>query len=70
MERYRFIKSYTSQAGTIPEGSDITIMDNGTVYFNGGLVHMSYQNKMREMILNEKFREEYLKKEVIPVNKV
>ena len=70
MERYRFIKSYNSYEGRIPEGSDITVLDNGAVYFNGGLVHAAYQRMLKEMISNESVRKEYLREEVIPYNKI
>lgn len=70
MERYRFVKAFNSHEGTIPQGSEITIMDNGAVYFNGGLVHSAYQSMLKSMVTNENMRKEYLVKTEIPFNKV
>lgn len=70
MVRYRFIKKYDSYEGTIPEGSEITVMDNNAVYFNGGLVHTAYQNMLKKMIEDSKIRNEYLRETSIPHNKV
>lgn len=70
MERYSFIKKYESYEGSIPQGSEITIMDNGAVYFNGGLVHSAYQEMLLDMVKNPRIKNEYLRKEDILYNKV
>lgn len=69
MKRFVFVKSYTASEGTIPEGSEITIMDNGAVYFNGGLVHTAYQDMLRQMIEDKVMQREYLREVDIPYNK-
>lgn len=70
MKRYRFIKKFESYEGIIPEGSDITIMENGAIYFNSGLLHSAYRKVISEMLKNDRIRNEYLVEESIPYNKV
>lgn len=70
MKRFRFKKRYDSREGSIPEGSDITVMDNGALYFNAGLVHPAYRSVLKSLIDNKELRDEYLVEEVIPYNKV
>lgn len=70
-ERYMFIKEYNdpNEEGSIPYGAEITIMGN-TVYFNGGLVGPAYKEVLMGIVSNEKLRNEYLRKMVIPYNKI
>lgn len=58
--------------GAIPEGSEITVLDErqDAIYFNGGMVAPSYQRLLLNFIKNDKLRNEYLREEYIPYNKL
>ena len=70
MKRYTFIKAYEAKEGTIPQGSEITVMDNGAVYFNGGLVHTAYQEMLKSMVDDKAMKNQYLRETPILYNKV
>lgn len=70
-ERYMFIKEYKDELeeGTIPQGAEITIMGN-KVFFNGGLVEPAYRDLLLHIVYDDKLRMTYLRKMVIPYNKI
>ncbi len=68
-EKYVFIKSFTNDEGTIPEGSELYLF-RGFVYFNGGLVSPAYQGFLMEFINDEKLSKEYLRKVKVIHNKI
>jgi len=67
--KYVFTKAYTTENGTIPEGTEI-ILFRGWSYINGGLAD-NYSNGLIMSILNDpKKRKEYLVQMQIIANKV
>ena len=68
-KKYVFRKAYTTENGTIPEGTEI-ILFRGWSYINGGLAD-NYSNGLIMSILNDpKKRKEYLVQMRIIPNKV
>lgn len=59
-KKYVFIKSYTTQYGTIPENTDAFIF-RGQVYINGGLCSPAYASIIRNLISDDDLHKEYLK---------
>lgn len=66
-KKYVFIKPFTNENGTIPQGSEIVLF-RGFVYINGGICMGVYANILRELIENEKLRTEYLREFKIEKN--
>ena len=67
--KFVFKEPYSTQEGTIPQGSEIIIFRN-TVYLNGGMIHPAYQKILRNIIDDKAMREKYLKQLPIIHNKV
>lgn len=70
--RFRFIKPYIkSETERIPEGSELTIMEN-RIYFEGGMITPAYYYLMLQLIkdYDEGKEPKYLKEVPIPYNKV
>lgn len=59
-KKYIFIKPYTTEQGTIPEGSDI-IFFRGRVFINGGMCHPAYESILRNIVEDDALHKEYLK---------
>ena len=57
--KFRFKKAYECEEGTIHEGSEIILMDNG-MYFDGGLVNPAYYSILLGIINNPRLFKEYL----------
>lgn len=68
-KRFRFIKPYKTFDGTIPVGSELTVM-NATIYYNGGMLEPSFYNEFKKLIQKEMKKSFYLKEVPIPYNKV
>ena len=68
-KRYVFIKPYTTNQGTIGEGSELTLF-RGFYYLNGGMVLPAYVKYIDKLMNNPQLRNEYLKEVVIPYNKI
>ena len=68
-EKYIFVKSYSNDEGTIPQGTELYIF-RGQIYMNGGLVAPSYQNFLMNFISNNTLRNEYLEKHRLFKNKI
>ena len=58
-KKYVFKKAYQTEAGTIPEGTEI-ILFRGFVYINGGMADNFSRGLIMNIISNEKKRDEYL----------
>lgn len=70
-ERYMFIRDFEREGEEhpIPHGAEITIMGN-KVYFNGGIVGPGYREILLDIVNNDTLRMKYLRKMVIPYNKI
>lgn len=68
-KRYIFIKEYTTQYGTIPEGSQIDYV-RGTYYINGGMCTPSSNEMFGRIINDSNLKKEYLREVAIPYNKI
>lgn len=68
-EKYVFKRSYRTEEGVIPEGSEI-ILFRDVVYLNGGMIHPAYQELLRKIIDTPSLNIQYLKKIPIIHNKV
>ena len=66
-KKYILKKEYTTQWGTLPIGSEITLF-RGFVYFNGGMVAPAYADILRKLIDDEKLQKEYLEVQYIQKN--
>lgn len=68
-QKYVFKEAYTSQHGTIPEGTEI-ILFHGCVYANGGMCD-SYSSKLlMNIVSDERLRNKYLIKMKVISNKL
>lgn len=54
-----FKKEFTTQDGTINEGRELRYV-RGAWYLDGGMVPGSYYKLFKEMVTNEKLKDEYL----------
>ena len=68
-KRWRLVKPFTCEYGTLPVGSEITILKEA-IYFNGGMVNPLFYNFFRDFINHEVKEPNYLKEVPIPYNKV
>lgn len=57
--KYVFKKAYSTNSGTIPEGTEI-ILFRGWVYINGGMADEYSKGLIMNIIQNQKKRDEYL----------
>ena len=71
MEQRKFIliKPYKCDYGTLKEGDEI-IMFRNVMYYNGGMVMGGYQSLLRNLVMNDNLRNEYLKEVRIIQNKI
>ena len=56
---YRFKKPYTSGWGVIPEGREITFLNNG-MYIDGMIIPEPYLSEMKNLFSNDEFRRNYI----------
>lgn len=68
-KRFRFIREYKDFDGTIPVGAELTV-NEGTIYYNGGMIEPSFYNQFKNLIIQETKRPHYLKEVPIPYNKL
>ena len=68
-KRFRFVKPFTCEFGTIPVDSEITILKEA-IYFNGGMLNPHYYGLFKELINSEVKNPCYLKEVPIPYNKI
>ena len=66
---FKFIRPYKSVEGTIEPGNEIRVL-NGTIYYNGGMLHPGFYEEFRTLIEKEMIKPHYLKEVPIPYNKV
>jgi hypothetical protein len=67
--KYVFKKAYTTDSGTIPEGTEI-ILFRGWTYINGGMADNYSNGLIMSIVNNSKKRDEYLVRMKIIANKV
>jgi len=67
--KYAFKKAYTTDSGTIPEGTEI-ILFRGWVYINGGMADNYSKGLIMSIVNDEKKRDEYLVRMKLIANKV
>ena len=67
--KYVFKKSYSTDAGVIPEGTEI-ILFRGWVYINGGMADEYSKGLIMSIVNNQQKRDEYLVRMKIIGNKV
>lgn len=68
-KRFRFVKPFNCEFGTIPTDSELTILKEA-IYFNGGMLNPYYYNFFRDFINKEVKEPNYLREIPIPHNKV
>ena len=56
---YRFKKPYTSGWGVIPEGREITFLNNG-MYIDGMIIPEPYLSEMKNLFSTAEFRRTYI----------
>lgn len=67
--KYVFKKAYTTDSGTIPEGTEI-ILFRGWTYINGGMADNYSNGLIMSIVNNSKKRDEYLVRLKLIANKV
>jgi hypothetical protein len=67
--RYRLIRDYSCEFGTLPAGSDIDVMGD-RITFNGGMIEPQYYQVLSNLISNETLHKTYLREVPIPYNKI
>lgn len=68
-KRFKFVKPFTCEYGTLPADSELTILKEA-IYFNGGMVNPLFYNFFRDLINQEVKKPNYLREVPIPYNKV
>lgn len=68
-KRWRLVKPFTCEYGTLPVDSEITILKEA-IYFNGGMVNPLFYDFFRDFINKEVKEPNYLREVPIPYNKV
>lgn len=58
-KKYRLIKEFVCQYGTLPEGTDI-IWFRGMFYVNGGVVPPSFNDILAKLVKNKEYVKEVL----------
>lgn len=67
---YKFVKDFTVNGyGTIPKGTELTVFE-GRIMVNNGLPWPSTVPMLRQLITEEEKTPNYLRKKVIPYNKI
>lgn len=67
--RFRFVRDYKCEFGTLEAGKTIDVV-NGTIYYDNGLVEPWWAKYLEDLIRKEMEKPYYLKEVIIPYNKV